>query len=62
MAPRFSDAQRACWAALSLLLDFQHREMDVSKPARGEMLAQDAEQLEKCVRTSDILSATKLMP
>src|SRR5207249_7652748 len=50
----FSDAQRACWAALALLLDFQHREMDVSKPARGEMLAQDAEQLEKCVRTPDM--------
>jgi hypothetical protein len=49
-----SEAQRACWAALSQLLDFQHCEMDVSRPARGEMLAQDAEQLEKCVRTPDM--------
>jgi hypothetical protein len=50
----FSDAQRACWAALGLLLAFQHRDMDPSKPAQGDALAQDVQQLEDHVRNKDI--------
>jgi hypothetical protein len=50
----FSDAQRACWAALGLLLSFQHCEMDPSKTAQGEALAQDAQRLEDHVRNKDI--------
>jgi hypothetical protein len=42
------------WSALGTYLDFQHREMATSKPARGDALAGDASQLEEHVRTKDI--------
>jgi hypothetical protein len=50
----FSDAQRACWAALGLLLDFKHRWMDAGRLAQGEALAQDVQRLEEHVRNKDI--------
>jgi hypothetical protein len=50
----FSDAQRACWAALGLLLDFKHRRMDAGRLAQGEALAQDVQRLEEHLRNKDI--------
>ena len=49
-----ADSLRPCWSALGTYLDFQHREMATDKAARGEALAQDAQQLEEHVRNKDI--------
>lgn len=49
-----ADGLRPCWAALGTYLDFQHWEMATNKAARGEALAQDAQQLEEHIRNKDI--------
>jgi hypothetical protein len=49
-----ADNLRPCWSGLGAYLDFQHREMETSKAAQGEALAQDAQRLEDHVRYKDI--------
>jgi hypothetical protein len=47
-------AQQSAFTALGLHLDFQHRQMATDKPAKGDVLSQDAVGLENHIKAKDI--------